>query len=209
MLTETAPKRSSSIFFPEFFESNEYFIDEKVGFFKFHNEYKVYDNSATQVGRIVQRVSGWHKFLRLFLNKAMFPFTLEIVDNNEQVLVAIKRGWTFWLSKITIIDGQGNISGFIKQKFKLLKPRFIILDQNQTQIGEINGDWKAWHFTISDESGNQIGAINKKWAGVAKEFFTSADKYYVTIDPQYAEDRNKMNIVATAITIDIVLKENK
>ena len=30
-----------SVFFPEFFESNEYFIDEKVQFFKFHNIYKV------------------------------------------------------------------------------------------------------------------------------------------------------------------------
>lgn len=209
MITEAAPKCSSSIFFPEFFESNEYFIDEKVGFLKFHNEYKVYDNTATQVGRIVQRVAAWHKVLRLFLSKALFPFTLEIVDNNEQTLVTIKRGWTFWLSKITIIDGAGNVSGFIKQKFKILKPRFIILDANETKVAEINGDWKAWHFTITDSDGNAIGTINKKWAGIAKELFTSADKYYVTIDPQYAEDRNKMVIVATAITIDMVLKENK
>ena len=208
MIAETAP-RTRSIFFPEFFESNEYFIDEKVGFLKFHNEYKVYDGTATPVGRIVQHVSGWHKFLRLFLNKAMFPFTLEIVDNNEQVLVSIQRGWTFWLSKISIIDGHGNTSGFIKQKFKLLKPRFQILDANGVQIGEINGDWKAWNFKITDANGNSIGSISKKWAGVAKEFFTSADKYNVSIDPQYAEDRNKMNIVATAITVDMVLKENK
>ena len=51
--------------------------------------------------------------------------------------------------------------------------------------------------------------LNKKWSGVAKEFFTSADKYHVTIVPQYAEDRNKMNIVVTAITIDMVLKESQ
>jgi hypothetical protein len=31
----------------------------------------------------------------------------------------------------------------------------------------------------------------------------------VSIDPEYAEDRNKMNIVVTAITIDMVLKESK
>lgn len=209
MITEAPAQPHRSIFFPAFFESNEYFIDEKIGFLKFHNEYKVYDNTATPVGRIVQRVSGWHKFLRLFLNKAMFPFTLEIVDNNEKVLVSIKRGWTFWLSKITIQDSTGTPTGYIKQKFKLLKPRFQILDAHNTQIAEINGDWKAWHFNITDATGNQIGTVNKKWAGIAKEFFTSADKYYVSIDPQYAEDQNKVNIVATAITIDMVLKENK
>ena len=203
------PTVAKSIFFPEFFESNEYFIDEKVAFLKFHNEYKVYDNTATQVGTIVQRVSGWHKFLRLFLNKALFPFSLEVIDNNQKVLVSIRRGWTFWLSKITIEDGEGAVTGVIKQKFRLLKPRFQIFGAQGELIAEIKGDWKAWNFGITDATGNPIGSINKKWAGVAKEFFTSADKYYVTIDPAYAEDRNKIAIVATAITIDMVLKESK
>jgi uncharacterized protein YxjI len=208
MMTAAAPK-PRSVFFPEFFESNEYFIDEKVGFFKFHNEYKVYDNTATQVGRIVQRVPGWHKVLRLFLNKRMFPFTLEIIDNNDSVLVTIKRGWTFWMSKITILDAMGNETGYIRQKFKLLKPRFTILNAAEEQIAEINGNWKAWNFGITGTNGRAVGFINKKWAGVAKELFTSADKYHVTIIPEYAEDINKVNIVATAITIDMVLKENK
>jgi uncharacterized protein YxjI len=203
------PKMTKSIFFPEFFESNEYFIDEKVNFLKFHNEYKVYDNTATQVGSIVQRVSGWHKFLRLFLNKALFPFTLEIIDNNQKVLVTIRRGWTFWLSKITILDGEGALIGSIKQKFRLLKPRFQIFDNVGAVLAEINGDWKAWNFSITDAQGNSIGAINKKWAGIGKELFTTADKYYVTIVPEYAEDHNKIAIVATAITIDMVLKESK
>jgi uncharacterized protein YxjI len=208
-MTTAEPKVSKSIFFPEFFESNEYFIDEKVAFLKFHNEYKVYDNTATQVGTIVQRVSGWHKFLRLFLNKALFPFTLEVIDNNQKVLVTISRGWTFWLSKITIMDGEGKVAGSIRQKFRFLKPRFQIFGAQGEQVAEINGDWKAWNFSITDAVGTPIGSISKKWAGVAKEFFTSADKYYVTIDPAYAEDRNKIAIVATAITIDMVLKESK
>jgi uncharacterized protein YxjI len=208
MMTVVADK-PASIFFPEFFESNEYFIDEKVELFKFHNEYKVYDQTAIPVGRIVQRVPGWHKLLRLFLNKRMFPFTLEIIDNNDAVLVTIQRGWTFWMSKITILDASGNISGYIRQKFKLLKPRFIILNADEEQIAEINGDWKAWNFGITGTNGRAIGFINKKWAGMAKELFTTADKYHVSIIPEYAEDHNKVNIVATAITIDMVLKENK
>ncbi len=198
-----------SVFFPEFFESNEYFIDEKVQFFKFHNEYKVYDPMGLHVGSVNQHVSGWHKVLRLFLSKAMFPFHLEVSDNNGKLLASIDRGWTFWMSKITIKDGNGSVSGYIRQKFRFLKPRFQIFDQNETQIAEINGDWKAWVFNITDNNGSQIGTINKKWGGVAKEFFTSADKYHVSIVPEYAEDRNKMNIVVTAITIDMVLKESK
>jgi uncharacterized protein YxjI len=198
-----------SVFFPEFFESNEYFIDEKVQFFKFHNVYKIYDPMGLQIGTVTQHVSGWHKFLRLFLKKAMFPFHLDVTDTNDRVLASIHRGWTFWMSKITIKDGNDVVSGYIKQKFRFLKPRFQIFDANEMQIAEINGDWKAWNFSITDPNGMQVGSINKKWAGVAKEFFTSADKYYVSIVPSYAEDRNKMNIVVTAITIDMVLKESK
>lgn len=198
-----------SVFFPGFFEANEFFIDEKVQFFKFHNEYKVYDPMGLPVGAVTQHVTGWHKFLRLFLKKAMFPFELKVTDNNEKVLATIHRGWTFWMSKITIMDGEGNLTGFIRQKFRFLKPRFQVFDATETQIAEINGDWKAWNFTITDQNGNQIGIINKKWGGVAKEFFTNADKYHVSIEPGYAEDRNKINIVVTAITIDMVLKESQ
>lgn len=208
-LLPTKLKTVMSVFFPEFFESNEYFIDEKVQFLKFHNVYKIYDSMGLQVGTVTQHVSGWHKFLRLFLKKAMFPFHLSVTDTNDRVLASIHRGWTFWMSKITIKDGNDVDSGYIKQKFRFLKPRFQIFDANQNQIAEINGDWKAWNFSITDQNGVQIGSVNKKWAGVAKEFFTTADKYNVSIVPEYAENQNKINIVVTAITIDMVLKESK
>lgn len=198
-----------SILFPSFFEGDTYFIDEKVQFFKFHNHYRVYDKDGLQIGAVIQRVSGWHKFLRLFLKKAMFPFLLEIIDNDEKVVASIHRGWTFWMSKITIKNPEGEITGSIKQKFRFFKPTFRIFDGLNNEIGLITGDWKAWNFSIKDNQGNEIGAINKKWAGIAKEVFTTADKYLVTINPSYAEDINKINIVVTAITIDMVLKESK
>lgn len=198
-----------SIFYPPFFSTNEYFIDEKVQFLKFHNEYRVFDGTGFPIGMVRQRVPGWQKLLRLVLNKKMMPFELAITDTNEQVVASIHRGWTFWLSKITIKDASGTDTGYIKQKFRFLKPKFQIFDTSGSKISEISGDWKAWNFTIADSSGAQIGVIHKKWAGLAKELFTTADKYNVSIAPAFAEDRNKLNIVATAITIDMVLKESK
>ena len=162
-----------------------------------------------QVDTVTQQISVGHKLLRFLLKKAMLPFHLQVIDNNERVLATIHRGWTFWMSKITLNDVNGQVAGYIKQKFRFLKPRFQIFDANENQIAEINGDWKAWNFSITDANGVEIGSINKKWSGIAKEFFTSADKYRVSITPGYAEDRNKMNIVITAITIDMVLKESK
>jgi hypothetical protein len=42
-----------------------------------------------------------------------------------------------------------------------------------------------------------------------KEIFTTADKYRVSIIPEYAEDSNKIIIVSTAIIVDMVMKEGK
>ncbi|WP_131539106.1 LURP-one-related/scramblase family protein [Pedobacter nototheniae] len=195
---------------PTFFLSDEYFIDEKVNFLKFANEYKVYNDQGAQIGIIKQRISGWHKALTLLINKAMMPFKLEITDVNDQLQATISRGWTFWMSKITVTDPFGVEVGTIKQKFKFFKPTFTITDPaSGAQIAQISGDWKAWNFTITNNNGVEMGKISKKWAGALKEVFTTADKYNVSIDPNYAENNQKVAIVATAITIDMVLKEGK
>lgn len=194
---------------PTFFNHHDYFIDEKIGLFKFSNAYKVYDDQGQQIGNIQQTVPAWHKLLRLFLSKAVFPFTLDIKEMDNKVVATIHRGWTFWMSKITILDGNGTPIGGIKHKFKLFKPLFHITDQYGVVIAEIKGDWKAWNFTIVDASGNELGQITKKWAGVLKEAFTTADKYRVIIGKECPEDLKKIAIVAGAITIDMVLKESK
>lgn len=195
--------------YTNFFETDSYFIDEKVNFLKFENCYNIYNDKGESIGSIKQKLSTGQKFLRLVLKKPMLPFMLEIRDSHDRLQATVSRGWTFWMSKITITNPHGKIVGTIKQKFKLFKPTFNIFSTTNTHIAQINGDWRAWNFTITDASQNQIGAINKKWAGAMKEIFTSADKYNVTINPEYAENDNKVAILAGAITIDMVLKESK
>jgi uncharacterized protein YxjI len=195
--------------FPKFFEGNEFFIDEKVNLFKFENDYKVYDGFGIQQGNIKQKIGIGKKLLRLIINKAMMPFKLEIVNMDGEIQATISRGWTFFMSTITITGPEDDVYGTIKQKFKLLKPTFIINDSNGDKIAEINGDWKAWNFSIKDANEKNIGTISKKWNGAMKEIFTSADKYNVTIVPEVVENRNKIVIVAGAITIDMILKESK
>ncbi len=192
-----------------FFDSNSYFIDEKVNLFKFENAYNVYNDGGQKIGAIKQKLTTGQKALRLLLNKAMLPFLLEIKNTDDRVEASISRGWTFWMSKIVIADANGTPIGSIQQKFKLFKPTFKIFNAEGVQIAEITGDWKAWNFTISDNTNNAIGTISKKWAGAMKEIFTTADKYNVTIDPTYANKENKIAILAGAITIDMVMKESK
>lgn len=192
-----------------FFESNAYFIDEKVNFLKFENCYQIYNDKGENIGSIKQKLSVGQKLLRLLINKAMLPFLLEIKNSDDQLEASISRGWTFFMSKIIIKNPQGDIIGSIKQKFKLFKPTFKIFNSSDVLIAEITGDWKAWNFTITDASTNQIGNISKKWAGAMKEIFTSADKYNVNIEDNFSNMENKIAILSGAITIDMVLKESK
>jgi uncharacterized protein YxjI len=194
---------------PPFFENNDYFIDEKVNLLKFSNAYKVYDSDGNQIGNIQQVMPAGLKILSLFLNKSMFPFKLHIQDMEGKILTTIKRGWTFFMSKITVLDAQGTPIAHINQKFKFFKPTFTILDTAGAQIAVISGDWKAWNFTITDNHNATIGTVSKKWNGVFKEAFTTADKYVVSVQPEVEEDVKKIAIVATAVTIDMVLKESK
>lgn len=193
-----------------FFQGNSYFIDEKVNFLKFENEYKVFNEQAQQIGSVNQKLKSGEKILRLLFNKAMMPFMLEIRDTNEQLQARISRGWTFWMSKISIHNSDNQLIGTVHQKFAFFKPTFKIFNTHNVQIAEITGDWKAWNFQMYDANKSQIGTITKKWAGAVKELFTTADKYNVAIDPNFSTDiNNKIAILASAITIDMVLKESK
>ncbi len=193
----------------DFFSTNNYFIDEKINFLKFENEYKIFNEQGNQIGAVKQKLSGGQKVTRLFLNKAMLPFRLEIQNAEGGIEAVITRGWTFFMSKVRILDNNNIPFAELRQKFRMLKPRFLVTDIQGKQIGEIQGDWKAWNFIIKDSQGNEIGKINKKWAGAAREIFTSADKYNVSIDPAYSNTASKKALLACAITIDMVLKESK
>lgn len=193
-----------------FFQSNSYFIDEKVNMFKFENAYNIYNETGEHIGAITQRLSTGDKLLRLILDKKMLPFRLVVQSHNGNVLTTIQRGWTFWMSKIEVLDADGTPIGYVKQKFKFFKPEFQILDGSEQLIATISGDWKAWNFDIKDASQKQVGTVSKKWAGAMKEIFTTADKYNVTIDPAFSSSiKHKQALVSCAVTIDMVLKESK
>lgn len=208
-LTDSNAVLDADVNTPQFFTGNNYFIDEKVNFFKFENTYQVFDEQGANIGSINQKLTFGQKLLRLLVNKKMLPFRLEIKDGRGVLLASISRGWTFFMSKIALSSGDGKTIGTVNQKFRLFKPNFRIFNHEGKQVAEIAGDWTAWNFVIKDESGSQIGTISKKWAGVLKEVFTTADKYYVHIDPAYGNMMNKILILSSAITIDMVLKESK
>jgi uncharacterized protein YxjI len=190
-------------------QNNDFLIDEKVGMFKFENQYKIFNDEGHQLGRVQQRMTLGQKFLRMIISPAALPFKIEIYDEKDAMILKVSRGWTFWMSKITIEDAQGMVLGYIKQKFKLFTPKFEVLDSQNMLLAELKGDWKAWDFQLKNSQGQTLATINKKWNGAMKELFTTADKYRVSIDGNLVNDTLKKIILSSAITIDMVLKERK
>lgn len=193
---------------PKFFENDNYIVSEKVAVMKLTNTYDILDMNAQPIGKVQQNMSGGHKALSFIINKAMMPFHFDILDASGQAVVSIQRGWTVWMSKISVTM-QGQEVARISQKFSMLKPKFIIEDTTGREIGTISGNWRAWNFVITGADGREIGKIDKKWGGAAKELFTNADKYHVQINKDVSEDTQKVAITAAAIVIDMVLKESK
>jgi uncharacterized protein YxjI len=191
----------------DFFERNVFFIDEKVAVLKFTNSYKIFDEEGNQIGLVQQNMPGWHKILSFFLNKSLFPLHLEISDMDGKTLASLRRGWCFFMSKISVLDEKGKLIAKINQKFKLLKAEFRVLSASDAEIGKILGDWKAWNFTITDNRETEIGSVTKKWAGMAKEIFTTADKYVVSVKPELTDAVKRKAIIASAIVIDMILNE--
>jgi uncharacterized protein YxjI len=190
-------------------QNNDFLIDEKVGMFKFENQYKIFNDEGHLLGRVQQRMTLGQKFLRMIISPAALPFKIEIYDEKDSMILKVSRGWTFWMSKITIEDAQGMVLGYIKQKFKLFTPKFEVLDSQNMLLAELKGDWTAWDFQLNNSQGQTLATINKKWNGAMKEIFTTADKYKVSIDGTLVNDTLKKIVLSSAITIDMVLKERK
>ena len=191
-----------------FFDNNTFVIDENIGAFKISNAYKVYNKDGEEMGAIQEHKSLGRILLGLFLSDRMLPFELNILNADGKRVAQLKRGITFFTSKVHIFDESGASIGSFNQKFTLMKPKFILRDNIGTEIATIKGDWKAWNFEIVDVNGLKIGSIDKKWNGIAKELFTTADKYIVTMEPTVKDERQRIAIASVAAAIDMILKED-
>ena len=184
-----------------FFALCEILLDEKVSFMRFANSYKVYDLSGNIIGAVEQtNISGGAKAARLLLGsgtKSMQQFHYNIVDSNGKQLAGVNRdGGAF--AQIRITDRHEKTLGYLS--------RGQLLDTNQNVICRLKSDWKGWNLSITDASGHEIGTVQKRWNGISKEFFTSADKYHISIDPSI-EGANRVAVFGLAIVYDILIHE--
>lgn len=203
--TKARPSRTGTIL-----DQNLFLVKEHVGMFKAGNAFDIFD---PQTGRMVlegrEPSLGWvTKIFRFTKYKRHTPFRLEIGDPARTVQIVVRRGVSFFMSKVTVEDGAGRTLGLFQQKVFSIGGSFRLMDSTGQEIAQLKGKWTGWDFHLV-RGERQLAHITKKWAGLGKELFTSADNYVIEIDEANVPPGDPLRpiILAAAACIDLVLKE--
>lgn len=189
---------------------NAYFVKEHVGLFKAANNFDIHlpESGALLMECREENLGFWTKLLRFTDYKRMTPFHIRVRTAAGEPVLEVRRGVSFWLSRVEVLDAQGRRVGGFKQKFFTLGGAFEVLDAGDQPLCRLQGKWTGWEFKFQRPDGRVVASVNKKWAGMAKELFTSADNYLLEISHDIpAEDPLRTLVVAAVLCIDMVLKE--
>ncbi len=189
---------------------NLYFVKEHVKIFKAANSFDVFDPETREL--ILQcreeNLGFFTKMFRFTDYKRMTPFNMEIKSPAGETILTVKRGVSFILSTVEVLDEQNRLIGKFKQKLFSIGGKFEVLDANERSLCMLKGRWTSWDFKFIANDGKEFATVNKKWSGIGKELFTSADNYILQINPEVPVDHPlRMLIMAAVMCIDLVLKE--
>lgn len=189
---------------------NLFFVKEHVGMFKAANSFDIYNPETQQIVMHCheENLSFFTKMFRFTDYKRMTPFNMEIKSPLGEKILTVRRGVTFFASKVEVLDENDNVIGMFKQKLFSIGGKFQVLDANSNPLCMLKGKWTSWDFKFISSDNKEFATVTKKWAGFGKEFFTSADNYVLQISNEVPENHPlRQLILAAVMCIDLVLKE--
>ncbi len=189
--------------------TNTLLVKEQVGMFKASSNYDIFDAaSGSQLMSCREpKLGPITKIFRFTDYKTMTPFNVEVRDSQGNLIVRVKRGVSFLLSKVEVFDSNEQRIGGFKQKLMSIGGKFEVLDAADRSVCMLKGKWTGWDFRFM-QGETQLAHVTKKWSGIGKELFTSADNYVLEISPELGVDSNERKLILAAVMcIDMVLKE--
>lgn len=189
---------------------NLFFVKEHVGLLKAANNYDILD---PETGQIImecreEKLGIFTKILRFTDYKRMTPFDIQVRTPDGGQVIRVKRGATFFRSKVKVFDGDDNEVGGFKQKVLSIGGAFDVLDKDEKMVCRLKGKLTGWEFRFLGPNDVELAHVTKKWAGLGKELFSSADNYVLEIHEAVPKDSAlRQLILASVMCIDMVLKE--
>lgn len=188
---------------------NLFFVKEHVGMFKAANNFDIFNPETNEMVLECreENLGAFTKILRFTDYKRMTPFDIEVRTPNGEKVLRIKRGVSIFLSTVEVLDENDQLVGLFKQKFFSIGGKFDVLDPQEKVLCQLKGKWTSWDFKFVKDN-NEFAHVSKKWSGLGKELFTSADNYMLSIHPSVPKDHPmRILILAAVMCIDMVLKE--
>ena len=191
-------------------EKNLYLFKEHLGLIKAHNNYDIYDPESKEMILHCREknLNILYKIIRIFRRdfKRMTPFEIEVRGLSGKKILKVKKGFSWFLSKIQVFDENDNLVGIFKQRLSF-RANFDMLDKRENLVCKLKGNLIGWNFKFM-KGDTEVGLVTKKWAGIGKEMFTSADNYILEIKDKVEKDSPlRLLILAAVICIDMVIKE--
>jgi uncharacterized protein YxjI len=189
---------------------NLFLVKEHVAIFKAANSFDIYDPESGQIilNCREDNLGFFTKLFRFSDYKRMTPFEIDIRTPNGQKVITVRRGISWFLSTVEVLDDKGMVIGKFKQKFFSIGGKFEVLDAHERALCMLKGKWTGWDFRFVAPDGKEFAHVTKKWNGLGKELFTSADNYVLQISHEVPENHPlRQLILAAVMCIDFVLKE--
>lgn len=188
---------------------NLFLIKEHVGIFKAANNYDVFDPASGE--KLLEcrepDLGFFTKLFRFTDYKRMTPFEVVLTGADGRKALTVRRGVSFFLSKVAVLDENGRVVGGFRQKFFSIGGAFRVLDARENEVCALKGKWTSWDFQFL-KGDKELARVTKKWSGLGKELFTSADNYVLSVSDAVAGDDDvRILIMAAVMCIDMVLKE--
>jgi uncharacterized protein YxjI len=189
----------------------QFVVKEHVGFLKLTDVFDIFDALTQQPVALARETpGGLIQALRLLVNKKLLPNQVTVTRDGENgpLLFRIRKPFTVFRSKVSVEDASGKVLGYFKSKIFSLGGGFWVHNEFDQPVAEVKGDWKGWNFRFLTTDGKELGLVTKKWGGLAKELFTSADTYAVSIHDTSGADRSlTILLLAACLAVDIIYKE--
>ncbi|KAG0674926.1 hypothetical protein C6P40_002549 [Pichia californica] len=179
------------------------------------NKYALYDAMGNQIGWLIERDFGIGKAIMRQIYKLHRPFIVDVLDINGNLLLTIKRPFSFinshikailpikidnndidnkLLEKSSDIDSDGIIVGESVQSWHLWRRRYNLFESINDgnggfkQFGKIDSGFLRWEFPVFDKDGLVYGSISRNFNGLFREALTDTGVYVLRMDPSSFEN---------------------
>lgn len=177
----------------------KYLVTESIGASRLHESYLIIDpENRSALAEVVEEASIGQMIAKMFVDKAFLPVKLVMKSPDGDTMLEMSQPASFLNAAFTVRNADGRILCILRQKFSLLRPEIVVEDGQGHKIGLIEGGWKFRNFQFKDNNGNLLATIRHQYGGLAREIFTTADDYEVTMNTDAS-----MSLISLAATICI------